>query len=404
MPIRVEHILTHVSAVHAGVPIATRKLIIDLRRLGVDASLWATGHGTEEEELRSEGTPSKIFERSWPHGWSYSTVFAQRLLQESANTDLFHIHEVWTYPQYAASKTARQRDIPYILAPRASLQPWRMRYKCLKKQIYLKLLGNNLIRNACCMHAVSESEIEGFRLAGYEGPVFVVPTGITPKEFEELPDPAEADEKWPMIRGRRVVLFLSRLSPEKGLDALISSWADIASKDSYSDAMLVLAGPDDRGYRSYIEGLIGNHNLADRIVLTGMVDGKDKLALMSRADIYTLPSYSEGFSNSILENLAAGNPVLITPGCNFPDVAIKGAGLCVPPTTEELTAGLLKLMDMSDKELLAMGAKGKEMVIGNYTWEIAARKLITIYNCILGGTEVPCYPAPTPLPERRFEK
>jgi glycosyltransferase involved in cell wall biosynthesis len=125
-----------------------------------------------------------------------------------------------------------------------------------------------------------------------------------------------------------------------------------------------------------------------------MVQGERKKALISRADIYTLPSYSEGFSMSILENLAAGKPLLITPGCNFPEVAEVGAGLSVNPVAEEIESGLRKLLDRSHEERKEMGERGRELVKNNYTWDIAARKMITVYRAILNKAPIPLFPEP----------
>lgn len=394
---KVAYVLSHVATRFAGVPIATRRLGSSLSLMGVEISFWATGDSYEEQELASEGIPAHLYENIWPKGWRRSSHLARELSEAADKIDIFHIHEIWTYPQYKAAKIARSKGIPYIVAPRASLEPWRLRYKGFKKKIYLSLIGNQLLHSAVCLHAVAPAEVDGFRKVGYHGPVFIINNGIVPEEFFELPDPVEAEERWTQLRGCRVVLFLSRLSPEKGIDQLIPAWADIVKRDSYSDALLVLAGPDDRGYRITIEEIIKTYGLENRVLLTGMVEGRDKLALMRRADIYTLPSYSEGFSNSVLESLAVGTPVLITPGCNFPEVVDVGAGICTAPERIAIGDALRSLLDVSREQLREMGAKGRKLVLENYTCEISARKMITVYNAILKGKEIPLNPQPAPL-------
>ncbi|GAF87084.1 unnamed protein product, partial [marine sediment metagenome] len=109
---------------------------------------------------------------------------------------------------------------------------------------------------------------------------------------------------------------------------------------------------------------------------------------------YALPSHAEGFSLSLLENLACGKPVLITNGCNFPEVARSGAGFCVPAQQGPLEEGLKRLLDMSALDLESMGQKGRELVLQNYTWDIAARKMATVYRCILEGKVIPLDPEP----------
>ncbi len=393
----VAHILSHLSTVYAGVPIGTRRMVTALSRLGIDVSFWATGDKKEETEFLKDGIPTHLHKTKWPISWRRSPDLARALERASRNLDIFHVHEVWNYPQWATAKVARRKHIPYILAPRASLEPWRMMYKGFKKQVHLKLLGNSLIQNAACLHAVATAEVEGFRTAGYRGPVFIAQNGIVPEEFECLPDPAEAETQWPTLQGRRAVLYLSRLSPEKGLDELIPAWSAVTKNSSYSNALLVLAGPDDRGYRQKIQEMIRQAGVEKHVLLTGMVEGRNKLALMSRANIYTLPSYSEGFSNALLENLAAGKPVLITPGCNFPEVTKVGAGLCVEPQRESLEVALRQLLDMPEETLVTMGANGRRLVMEDFTWNIAARKIATVYNAILKGEEIPLHPDPIPL-------
>ena len=394
---RIAHVLSHVTAVHAGVPIATRKLGRALVRLGVDVSFWTTGDPEEAAALEDAGIDPHVFRREWPQGWRYSPKLTRELDLQIKDIDIVHIHEVWDFPQLTAARMAIKHKTPYIWAPRASLEPWRIRYKGWKKRLYLWLFGNNILHHAACMHAVSAAETEGFRQLGFRGSSVVVNNGIDPGEFALLPGTAAAEQLWPGIMNKRVVLFLSRISPEKGIDQLILAWEALSKNDRYAETLLVLAGPDDRGYKRQVEDTLKMLGVSDRVLLTGMVSGKDKLALISRADIYVLPSYSEGFSNSILENLAAAKPVLITPGCNFPEVVAAGAGLCVEPSCDQLIGGLEHLLNMSDDELEAMGQRGRRMILDNYTWETAARKLITVYQAIIKGEEIPEHPVPVPV-------
>jgi glycosyltransferase involved in cell wall biosynthesis len=272
-----------------------------------------------------------------------------------------------------------------------------MKYKGWKKQAYFKILGNSMLKYAACMHAVSDGEADGFRTLGYSGPIAVIPNGIVQEEFRQLPPPSLAEDIWPELRNRKVVLFLSRLSPEKGLDQLLPAWAKIARNNTGDDLLLVIAGPDDRGYRKVLDEMVLSYNLQQHIFFTGMVSGDKKLALISRANIYILPSYSEGFSNSLLENLAAGIPALITPGCHFPEAVRSGAAISVEPHRDAISDGLSTLIDMPERDLLEMGRKGRELVLGSYTWEVAACRLVSVYRAILNNNEIPLHPDPADI-------
>src|SRR5271157_834518 len=393
--IRVAHVLSYVSSVYAGVPIATRRIGRLLRHYGVEVSFWTTGSEEDRKSLEGDRIPGYVFPKAFPKGWRYSPWLGKALRESSDSFDLLHLHEIWTYPIYVSARIARKRRKPYLITAHGIFtQTWR--YNTPKKRLYLGLIGNRMLQAAACLQALTPAEVSGFRQAGYRGPVTIVPNGINVEEFAQLPDPEAAEEAIPELKGKRMVHYLSRLSPEKGLDQLLPAWADVTSRATYDDCILVLSGPDHNGYRSTVEHLIESCGLTGKVLLTGMVDGFKKKALISRSNVYVLPSYTEGFSNSVLENLAAGKPALITSACNFPELANAGAGICVPPEKDALAEGLRGLLDTSPEGLKEMGDRGRCLVQERYRSDIAARKLITVYNCILRGKEIPMEPEPAP--------
>ena len=244
----IAHVLSHASERFGGVPISTHHLAISQASIGANPSLWSAGTRQDRQEIVETGIPAHIFEITSLSSWRRCPDLTAALNAASSQLDLFHLHDLWAYPQYIAARTARKKNIPYILSPHASLAPWRLRDKRLKKAAYLYACGNTVIRNATALHAVAANEIPDFRKAGYSGPVFVTHNGIDPDMFRHMPAKEEGDVLWPAVKGKRVVLFLSRFSIEKGLDLLIPAWADIAGRPSYADVLLVLAGRD---YRSY---------------------------------------------------------------------------------------------------------------------------------------------------------
>jgi glycosyltransferase involved in cell wall biosynthesis len=396
MSVHIAHVLSYLSARYGGPPNCAKGYGKAMVRLGLEVSYWATGDRSDYEELTWLGDAVHLFDASRPRRWYHSPPLVRQLELMVGSIDLIHLHEVWTHPLYASAKIARKHGKPYLVTPHGIFtQRWR--YRTLKKVLYRALFAGPMISGSACMHALTDFEVEGLRAAGYTGTITVIPSGVDAEEFSNLPEPEETEEHWPALRGKRVVLFLARLSPEKGLDVLIPAWSEVVKSRSWSDCVLVIAGPDERGYGSVVKRLIESHGVANRVLLTGMVQGREKLSLISRADVYTLPSRSEGFSVSVLENLAAGKPALITVGCNFPEVCLVGAGLCVPPEKSAIADGLRKLLDMASKERIAMGNRGKQLILGNYTWESVARKLISVYKCILTGQAIPLYPEPIPV-------
>jgi len=70
------------------------------------------------------------------------------------------------------------------------------------------------------------------------------------------------------------------------------------------------------------------------------------------------------------------------------------AGRWVAPKKEPLTEALRELLDMSQESRAAMGRRGRDLVLRNYTKDIAAHKMIFVYQCILEGKDIPIHPEP----------
>jgi glycosyltransferase involved in cell wall biosynthesis len=243
------------------------------------------------------------------------------------------------------------------------------------------------------LQATSSQEAEHFRQAGYDGPIAVVGNGVDTEEYSPG-DSSEAEAYFSNLKDRLVVLFMSRLSREKGLDLLIPAWADLARRSASKDALLVIAGPDRRRYGKLVEQMASRYDVTDQILLLGMVRSPQKVALLRRADILVLPSHSENFGTVIVEAMACGTPVVTTTATPWEEIAGADAGCWVAPEEATLSEALLRLMNMSPQSRAAMGKRGRDLVLRNYARDIVARKMITVFRCVLEHEEIPVYPEP----------
>ncbi|MBN1816597.1 MAG: glycosyltransferase [Sedimentisphaerales bacterium] len=393
----IAHVVRSLESHMGGGPRSAMGLAMATQEFGHTVSCWST-YGLPSEETTSEGPIAVYgFERNWPASWYRSVPLVQELDKRIHAVDVLHVHGFWSHPMLASSCLAKRNAIPMVLAPRGELNLKLVRNslsKRLKKYAYLKSFGQTVLKRADCLQALSEREITAFRKAGYQGPVTVIPNGIDAKAYKDLPDPMWIEEQYPCLKQRRVVLFLARISPEKGLDVLLRAWSLLVARPSYRDAILILAGPDDRGYKTTARILAGRLGIADSVVFTDSVHGRQKAAFLSRSDVFVLPSYSEGFSMSVLEALACARPVLITPGCNFPEVTACHAGVCCEPQAEALEEALGHLLDMNSDQRSSMGRRGRDLVQRCYSWDHIAARIIQVYESILHGDEIPLHPTP----------
>ena len=167
-----------------------------------------------------------------------------------------------------------------------------------------------------------------------------------------------------------MVLFLSRIHPKKGLDLLVPAFARAA----LSDALLVIAGPGDEEYVAAVKKLIAEHGIGERVLFTGMLEGRARVEAFVDADLFVLPSYQENFGIVVAEALACGTPVVISDQVNiYPEAADAGVGGVVPLEVGRLSDEVRRWM--TDTSLRQSAAKkARPYVWGRYDWsQIAVR-------------------------------
>jgi len=379
-----------------GGPVAVAKgMGRSLAGMGHEVSYWATATNGDRHEMAS--TPgAHLFGVNWPHAWYRSKGLKRGLSDAISSADILQIQSVWTYPSYAAGRIACDSDIPYIILPAGTLQPWALgngRMRRLKKMTYFHLIAKSLMDRAACVQTASMQEAEQVQKLGYAGPVTVIPNGV---DIDGLNDGqgSEADVLWPALKDRPVVLFMSRLSPEKGLDLLIPAWADLVKSPGHGDAILVIAGPDYRGYQETVRAMIDEYGVASRVLLTGMVQGARKASLLRRADVFILPSHTENFGIVVAEALACGTPVITTTQTPWEQLREVDAGVQVPPTRRDVRQALRDLLDMPASRRREMGQRGSTLIREHYTWDRVAAKFLRLCDCVLTGKPIPLHPEP----------
>ncbi len=182
---------------------------------------------------------------------------------------------------------------------------------------------------------------------------------------------------YPDLSGKHVILFMGRLHSQKGLDVLARSYVRLSHK--FKEVALLVVGPDEDGTQKRMESILKTSPALRTTVFTGMLTGKDKLAALACADLFVLPSYSEGFSTAILEALAAGLPVVISKQCNFPEVSEHDAGFVVELNDTAVTEAISTLLS-DDQFRIRMGQNGLNLVREKYTWDAIAASMAGLYR------------------------
>jgi glycosyltransferase involved in cell wall biosynthesis len=137
---------------------------------------------------------------------------------------------------------------------------------------------------------------------------------------------------------------------------------------------------DQDGYRAVLQPLIEQLGVAAQVCFVGEVLRDDKAALLSHAAALVLPSYSENFGNVVVESMAAGRPVVITPEVGMADIVRRAdAGMVVDGEPAAIGQALSHLIeDASDAD--RMGGCGRQYVERELTWDAVAGRMERLYS------------------------
>ena len=374
MSMRILHVVpTYLPATRYGGPIySVHGLARAQARRGCDVQVFTTNVDGPGESPVALGKPVALDGvKVWyfPCGAGrrlYRSPPMQRALTaQVASFDILHLHSVFLWPTLAAARAAQRAGVPYVLAPRGMLVADLIRRKSsLIKRAWITLFERANIEHAAAMHVTSDIEASEITNLGLGARRFVmVPNGIDV--------PVLLPSKMP---GKPYVLSLGRVNWKKGLDRLIAAMAHVP------DADLVIAGNDEEGYRATLDKLIAEHGLAGRVSFVGQVEGDAKWALIQRAAVFALPSYSENFGIAVLEAMACAVPVVVTPEVGLAGtVRDAGAGIVVSGDAVLLGAAIASLI-ADPARARALGRAGRAAAEGQFSWDAIAGQMRAVYT------------------------
>jgi glycosyltransferase involved in cell wall biosynthesis len=382
--VRVLHVVpTYLPAVRYGGPMfAVQALCSHLAALGHDMHVYTTnldGDGVLQVPLgravELDGVKVHYFAADRLRRLAVSAGLRNEIERQLRTFDLVHTHSVFLWPPWHAARAARTRGVPYVMAPHGMLVPELLRLRNrLAKTLWLRLLERSNLADANALHFTSELERRDARRLGIavtRGAV--IPNGVSLEEARGEPGHgAQLDDGAPPF-----ALHLGRISWKKGLDRLVRALA------SRPEVHAVIAGNDEEGCRASLQRLAQKCGVADRVHFPGPVYGAAKWKLLREARLFVLPSHSENFGIAVLEAMAAGRPVIVSPGVGLADAVRRSdCGMVVDAEPDALAKALGELWG-DEARRRSMGDRGRALVEREYTWPRIARQMEELYHSIL---------------------
>lgn len=295
--------------------------------------------------------------------WRKMATYVAAMLAETARrahrVDVIHVQQA-LYPAAAMSVAARALGKPLIVRSSGSGAFGAVQ---LMRSLPLGTAGLAAIRRLATTVSLSDEMTAELAHAGFTS-IVKIRNGV---DLPRLPSRAEARRQLGIDPATKVVLYVGRLAAEKGTALLARAWATVP------EALLLVAG--DGPDRGMIER-------APRCRVDGFVS--DVSPYLAAADVFVLPSASEGISNALLEAMAAGLPVVATDvGGNREVISTPALGILVSASDpRELTAALRAILaDPTQRQ--ALGAAAQRHVATAWSFEAMVTAYETLYEASL---------------------
>jgi glycosyltransferase involved in cell wall biosynthesis len=321
---------------------------------------------------------------SWSPGGEYHYVLFPGVTWPmlTQKVDLFHVHSYGYFHVNAAAFMKRIRNVPLVITPHfhPAWSMWGGDQRKKVRGVYDRIIAPFVLDSADIIIGVSHHEVEQMKssLDFDHSKVRYIPNGIDFSRFEQIPEGRLFRDMYGVPDTSPVVLYTGRLAVNKGLDTLLTSFAEVLKE--FPDCYLCLVG-DDQGMGDKLRKQANELGISGRIVFTGHIEERIFRDAYGAADVFVLPSEYEAFGIVLLEAMACRVPCIGTRVGGVPEVIREGTdGLLVEyKDSSDLARSMIRLL--SDVELREkMGETGRERVRREFTWSSVVDRIEEVYR------------------------
>ena len=377
------------SPLFGGPTTVINALSRELAKRGHEVSIYTSDNFDSSSRIKESGKTVEIegvkvsyFKNiSNKLAYNHNIYLSPMLIKETKNNlknfDIIHFHGYRTIQNVIVHHYAKKYNVPYILQAHGSVLPLFQKQRL--KKLYDWVWGDNILKNASKVIALTKTEAEQYEKMGVDGnKIEIMPNGVDLSEYENLPKRGEFRSKYAIRDDEKIVLYLGRLNKTKGIDLLVKAFKDISKE--LNNVRLVLVGPDD-GYQSALEELIQSLKVDNKVLFTGFASNDEKMAAFVDADVFITPSFS-GFPVTFLEACACGTPIITTNNGDELEWIHDKIGYVVEYDKEQLRDAIIKVL--SDEGLRRrFREEGRKSVREKFGWDGIVKEIERLYGeCI----------------------
>lgn len=285
--------------------------------------------------------------------------------------DVVHVHGEFNLNNLGIWRLFR---CPIVVSPHGACHPVVLaKSRRVAKRIYLAAESLLLRDHVRVFHALSPAEAQHLAAVFPGAPTYCVPQGPGVLGSKLSLEGARTQPG----RGQQVrYLFVGRLDVfTKGLDILLDAFATATRGSGGAPLHLILAGPDWKGGRTWLEGRATQLGIRDRVEFTGTLTGSQIGAVLATADIYVQLSRHDGFPLSVAEALLASKPAVLSNAIgttSYPEIGSLPHIMVVPPSKEEAAMAMIAAAERL-AEVTRAAVCCQRLVSDFFSWDRIAR-------------------------------
>jgi glycosyltransferase involved in cell wall biosynthesis len=264
--------------------------------------------------------------------------------------------------------------VPYVISTKGMLLGAARRHRNWRKKIFYPIIESRILRRARFLHVTSAEEADEIDRLGMQRKVLELPNGVdVPGDLSKLR--GQFRKQYGIAEDTPIIAWIGRIHSIKRLDLLALAFAKAQSV--VPRIRLVLAGPDERGYRAKVAPLFAGSG--DAVIWTGELGSAEMLRLLADANLLVACSSVESFGMSIVEAMVAAVPVVVTQTCPWPQIERENCGHWVQHDADSIAKGILDLVTDLPRAR-AMGDRARRFAVENYAWDSVAHNMIEAYR------------------------
>jgi glycosyltransferase involved in cell wall biosynthesis len=303
-----------------------------------------------------------------------ATVPMRKLFTVEA--DIVHAYCFYVTTSLVAMVAARWRSLPFLLtANDAMVNPYGSPSKKVWAGVYNCTLGKALTASSERIIAVSETNANDLSSLGVDGlKIRIIPNGVNVEKFISVRTSRT-------IRGEPLILYVGRVSEDKGLKTLIQA-VPLVLKD-FPLARFLIVG-EDYGYLSILKSLVQELGVEKSVVFIGRLPDEQLVRVYKMADVFVLPSELEAFGIVVIEAMASGLPVVVSNMGGMKNIVQDGKNGLLFTTRNSRQLGEKIISLLNDEELrIRLAENGTKTVLENYSINRVVDKLEKLYAEVL---------------------